>query len=150
MKKAQRYTFLCFLSFSAVLAVTLAMSGCSALGIGGRAAIRLSSSSALPAVEGLAKFKATKNNNTRITLTVKHLPQPEKLTPPANQYIVWTRAAKDESAQNIGALVVDKNLNGKLETETPLHTFELFITAEVSGQIQQPFGEPLLWISYNR
>jgi hypothetical protein len=150
MKKAHRYTFLCFLSLSAVLAVTLAMSGCSMLGSGGGAAIRLSSSPTLPAVEGRAKFNATKNNNTRITLTVKHLPQPEKLTPPANQYIVWTRAAKDEPAQNMGSLVVDKNLNGKLETETPLHTFELFITAEVSGQIQQPFGEPLLWISYNR
>jgi len=150
MKKAHRYTFLCFLSFSAVLAVTLAMSGCSMLGIGGGTAIRLSSSPTLPAVEGLVKFSATKNNNTRITLTVKHLPQPEKLTPPAGQYIVWTRAAKYEAAQNIGALVVDKNLNGKLETETPLHTFELFITAEASGQIQQPYGEPLLWISYNR
>jgi len=150
MKKAHRYTFLYFLSFSAVLAVTLAMSGCSMLGIGEGEAIRLSSSPTLPAVEGNAKFVATKNNNTRITLTVKHLPQPEKLTPPANQYIVWTRAGEYEAAQNIGALVVDKNLNGKLETETPLHTFELFITAEASGQIQRPSGEPLLWINYNR
>jgi hypothetical protein len=150
MKKAHRYTFLCFLSFSVVLAVTLAMSGCSMLGIGGGEAIRLSSSPTLPAVEGYAKFSATKNNNTRITLTVKHLPQPDKLTPPANQYIVWTRAAKYEPAQNMGSLVVDKNLSGKLETETPLHTFELFITAEASGQIQEPFGEPLLWINYNR
>ena len=150
MKKAHRYTFLCFLSFSALLAVTLAMSGCSMLGIGEGEAIRLSSTPTLPAVAGHVKFSATKNDNTRITLTVKHLPQPEKLTPPASQYVVWTRAAKYETAQNIGALVVDKNLNGKLETETPLHTFELFITAEASGQIQQPYGEPLLWISYNR
>ena len=50
----------------------------------------------------------------------------------------------------MGALVVNKNLDGKLVFITPLHTFELFITAEASGQIQQPFGEPLLWISYNR
>ena len=150
MKQAHRYTFLCFLSFSVVLAVTLAMSGCSMLGIGEGEAIRLSSTPTLPAVAGHVKFSATKNDNTQITLTVEHLPQPEKLTPPANQYVVWTRAAKYEPAQNMGALVVDKNLNGKLVTVTPLRTFELFITAEVSGQIQQPYGEPLLWINYNR
>ncbi len=150
MKKAHRYTFLCFLSFSAVLAITLAMSGCSMLGIGGAKDIRLSSSPTIPSVAGYVKFKVTKNNNTQITLTVKHLAQPERLTPPANQYVVWTRAAKYEPAQNMGALIVDKNLNGKLVTITPLRTFELFITAEVSGQIQQPFGEPLLWTSYSR
>jgi hypothetical protein len=150
MKKTFQNLCLGFLSFSAVLAVTLAMSGCSMLGIGKGTTTRLSSSPTLPAVEGYAKFAATKNTNTRITLTVKHLPQPEKLTPPANQYIVWTRPGKYEPAQNIGALIVDKKLNGKLETETPLRTFELFITAEVSGQIQQPSGEPLLWINYNR
>ena len=33
----------------------------------------------------------------------------------------------------MGALVVDKNLDGKLVTITPLRTFELFITAEASG-----------------
>lgn len=150
MKQAHRYSFLCFISFSAVLAVTLAMSGCSMLGIGGAKDIRLSSSSTIPSVAGYVKFNVTKNDNTQITLTVKHLAQPEKLTPPASQYVVWTRAAKYEPAQNMGALVVDKNLNGKLETVTPLRTFELFITAELSGQIQQPYGEPLLWINYNR
>jgi hypothetical protein len=135
---------------TAVLAVTLAMSGCTMLGIGGGGTTSLSTSPTLPAVEGRAKFSATKNDNTRITLTVKHLPHPDKLTPPANNYVVWTRATKDAPAQNMGALVVDKNLNGKLVTETALHSFELFITAEDSGQAQQPWGQPLLWMNYNR
>lgn len=36
-------------------------------------------------MEGDAKFTATKNDNARIELTVKHPPHPEKLTPPANK-----------------------------------------------------------------
>ena len=150
MKTTVRYLFLCFLSVSAVLAVILAMSGCTMLGIGGGGTTRLSSSPTLPAVDGRAKFTATKNDNTRIELTVKHLPHPGKLTPPANTYVVWTRATKYGPVQNMGALMVDKNLNGKLVTETALHSFELFITAEDSGQIQEPLGQSLLWMNYNR
>jgi hypothetical protein len=135
---------------TAVLAVTLAMSGCAMLGIGGKEGIRLSTSSTLPAVEGRAKFTVTINDNTSIELTVKHLAHPERLTPPASYYVVWTRATKDAPAQSIGALVVDKNLNGKLVTETSLHSFELFITAETSSQVQEPSGQPLLWMNYTR
>jgi hypothetical protein len=150
MKKTFRHLCLGFLSFSAVLAVTLAMSGCSALGIAGKGGSRLLTSSALPSVEGRAKFSVTVNDNTAIELTVKHLPRPERLSPPASNYVVWTRATKEAPAQSVGALVVDKNLNGKLVTETALHSFDLFITAEDSGQVQQPSGQPLLWMSYSR
>jgi hypothetical protein len=135
---------------TAVLAVTLAMSGCAALGIGGRGVSRLETSPMLPAVEGSARFSVTVNDNTSIMLTVKHLANPERLTPPASHYVVWTRATKDAPAQNIGALVVDKKLNGKIVTETSLHSFDLFITAEDSSQVQQPSGQPLLWMSYSR
>jgi len=150
MKKPFRDMYPYFLSISAVLALILAISGCTMLGIGGGGTTRLSSSPTLPAVDGRAKFTATKNDNTRIEQTVKHLPHPGKLTPPANTYVVWTRATKYAPAQNVGALLVDKNLNGKLVTETALHSFELFITAEDSGQIQEPLGQPLLWMNYNR
>lgn len=135
---------------AAVLAATLAMSGCAMFGIGGRGNTSLSTSPTLAAAEGSARFSATKNDNTRIALRVKHLAQPEKLTPPASNYVVWTRATKYAPAQNIGALIVDKNLAGKLDAETPLHSFELFITAEASGQVQQPSGQFLLWTNYSR
>ncbi|MCX6570157.1 MAG: hypothetical protein NT006_01815 [Candidatus Aminicenantes bacterium] len=135
---------------TAVLAVTLAMSGCAMLGIGAKGTSRLETSPMLPSVEGNARFSVTVNDNTSITLTVKHLAKPERLTPPASHYVVWTRATKDAAAQNIGALVVDKSLDGKIVTETSLHSFDLFITAEDSSQIQQPSGQPLLWMSYSR
>ena len=130
-------------SWSAViLAAALTMSGC--------ASVSLSTIPSMPAAEGHVRYGVTKNGNTLIVLNVKHLAHPEKLTPPANNYVVWTRATKNAPAQNIGALKVDNDLAGELETEIPLKSFELFITAEASGQVQQPSGESLLWTNYSR
>ncbi len=136
---------------AAVLAVSMVMSGCAMLGLGsGNQHAILSSTPLLPGAEGDIKYTVSKNDNTRITLKVKHLAPPEELTPPASHYVVWTRDEKNSPAQNIGALVVDKNLDGELDAVTPWHSFELFITAEGSGQVQQPSGQPLLWTNYSR
>ncbi len=116
----------------------------------GCAGVSLSTSSTLPAAEGTVKYKRSENDNTIIALKVKHLAQPEKLTPPASTYVVWTRANKDAEPQNIGALKVDDNLDGSLNGETPLHSFELFITAESSSQVKLPTGQPMLWTNYSR
>jgi hypothetical protein len=141
--------FLVMSGAGAVVLAAVTMSGCAMLG-GGSGSTSLSTSPTMPAAEGGAVYSVTKNDNTRIALSVKHLAHPEKLTPPASSYIVWTRATKDAPAQSIGALVVDKNLTGELDAETPLHSFALFITAEASGQVQQPAGQPLLWTNYSR
>ena len=111
---------------------------------------RMNASPVIPAAEGHAKFGKAPNGNTSIDLTVKHLADPQKLTPPVNYYVVWLRASKDAAAQNIGALTVDKNLDGKLDTVTALHSFDLFITGEGSDQVQQPMGQPLLWTSHSQ
>jgi hypothetical protein len=128
----------------AALVAAGALSGC------GGGAHTMSSSPAVPAAQGQVKFEKAANDNTGIDLTVKHMADPQKLTPPAQHYVVWTRQNKDAAPQNIGALSVDKNLTGTLKTVTPLHGFELFVTAEGSGQVQQPTGEPLLWTDYSR
>jgi hypothetical protein len=115
-----------------------------------RADSHLTTSPLIPAAEGDVKFSPVKNDNTGIDLRVKHLAEPEKLTPPAQTYVAWIRNGKDAAPQNIGALTVDKELTGELSTVTPLHAFDLFVTAEASGQVQQPAGQPLLWTSYSR
>lgn len=125
----------------------LSFPGCSMLG--GGSGSNMNVSTAIPAAEGTVKFGKARNDNTRIDLTVKHLADPAKLTPPANNYVVWLRPDKDAPAQNIGALIVDKNLTGKLDTVTALRRFDLFITAEGSGQVQEPTGQPLLWTSHS-
>ncbi|NNN06362.1 MAG: hypothetical protein HKL90_10720 [Elusimicrobia bacterium] len=120
--------------------------GCALLGGAGP---RMNASPTVPAAEGRVKFGGASNGNTSIDLTVKHLADPARLTPPANNYVVWVRASKNAAAQNIGALSVDKNLTGTLNTVTALRTFDLFITAEGSGQVQLPTGQPLLWTSHS-
>lgn len=83
---------------SIVIGVLL-LSGCALLGGGGSA---MNASPAIPAVEGHAKFGRAPNGNTSVDVTVKHLADPEKLTPPANTYVVWLRPNKDAAPQNHG------------------------------------------------
>jgi hypothetical protein len=130
---------------AAILAAAT-MTGC--VLFGGR--VELTTSPSMPAAEGSVRFSTTKNDNTSIILSVKHLAYPDRLTPPAGSYVVWTKANKDAAAQSIGALKVDTGLAATLLAETPLHSFSLFITAEASGQVQQPTGEPLLWTDFSR
>jgi DMSO/TMAO reductase YedYZ molybdopterin-dependent catalytic subunit len=109
----------------------------------------LASSPVVPAAQGTARFDKTKNDNVSIDLTVKHLADPQKLTPPSAVYVVWLQANKSSPPQNIGLLKVDEDLNGSLSTQTAARSFDLFITAEGSGQVLAPAGKPLLWTSYS-
>jgi hypothetical protein len=103
----------------------------------------------IPAAQGKVKFAKADNGNTSIDLIVKYLADPQKLQPPSATYVAWVSPDKDSPAQNIGALQVNGNRKGTLKTVTPLHTFELFVTAEASGQVQAPTGERLIWIDHN-
>jgi hypothetical protein len=103
----------------------------------------------IPAAQGKVKFDKTDDGNVAINLSVKYLADPQKLQPPAAIYVVWVSSDKDSPAQNIGALKVDNDREGKLKTVTPLHAFQLFVTAEANGQIQAPAGTKLLWTDFN-
>lgn len=129
-----------------ILAAAAALTGCAMFG----GKVNMAASPSLPAAEGTARFSETRNGNTSIVLRVKHLPHPDKLTPAAGSYVVWTKASKDATPHSIGALKVDSNLSGSLLAETPLHAFDLFITAEATGDTQQASGQPLLWTSHSR
>ena len=133
---------------AAVCVIAVMLFGC-ALFSGTKVASR-NASPTIPSAEGTVKINKTTNGNTSIDVLVKHLAKPDKLTPPASTYVVWVRGSKEAAPQNVGALVVDKNLSGELQTTTPLSSFDLFITAEESIQVQQPSGQQLLWTSYNR
>ena len=121
-----------------LLAAAVAVCACSSLGLGGGSSSssaggnrteNLTASSQLPAAEGQVKFAPTKNGNTSVDVSVKHLAHPERLNPPASTYVVWIQRAADAAPQNIGALKVDDQLNGELRTVTPLGAFDLFVTA---------------------
>ncbi|MEO7966849.1 MAG: hypothetical protein ABIT38_23365, partial [Gemmatimonadaceae bacterium] len=93
-----------------------------------------------------AKVSSTDNGNTKIELAVQHLALPDRVNPGATVYVVWVRATQSNAlAQNIGALRVDSDLNGNLSAVTPLHAFELFITAEATQSGSEPYGKRLLY-----
>lgn len=136
---------------STSLTATLLLAGSAAVFAPGCASKEtLSASPALPAAEGSLKCGKADNDNTGIDLKVKHLANPERLTPPASVYVVWVKPDKDAAPQNIGALEVDSDLTGRLKTVTALRRFELFVTGEATGQTPSPSGSPVLWANCSR
>lgn len=139
------------ISHITLVTVALALSPITAYAFPGlfNRAVTMNVSSDIPAAQGKVKFSKTDDGNVSVTLKVKYLADPEKLQPPATIYVVWISSDKNSQAQNVGALKVDKDRDGKLKTVTPLHAFRLFVTAETNGQIQAPTGTRLLWAEYN-
>ena len=113
------------------------------------AALLLGSSSEVPAAQGKVRLHRTKNGNVQIKLNVKHLAPPGRITPGANVFVVWARGlAPGAEAQNLGALKVDKNLNGKITAATAMPSFDLFITCEQAQTATFPAPPELLPFHY--
>ena len=109
----------------------------------------LGSSSEIPAAQGKVHLRNTKNGNVEIKLSVKHLAPPGRITPGATVFVVWARGlAPGAEAQNLGALRVDKNLDGKITAVTPMQSFDLFITCEQSQTAAHPASPELLPLHY--
>jgi hypothetical protein len=148
----------------------LGASGCAMLG--GGSSVNLESGPQNPASQGKVKTKVTKDNNTQVSVTVKHLAPPARLAQGATTYVVWARPlgvplARGEKSDsyperqlvsgetetgvyNLGGLKIGKNLDGHLETVTPFRSFELFITPEPSTSVTAPNGERALWTTISK
>ena len=111
----------------------------------------LGTSPQIPAAQGKVRLRTTQNGNLEIKLTVKHLAPPERVVSGSNVFVVWVRGlAADAEAQNVGALIVDKHLNGKLTAATALSSFDLFITCEQAQAVTHPRSPELLPVHYSR
>jgi len=120
------------------LLIALALPGCIATW-------RLAGGPQAPAAEGVVKTKIGKNGNTQLQIRVRHLAPPDKVATDAHLYLVWVQGITPEtSLQNMGVLRVDKNLNGILETVTPLRRFDVIITPEAEATLQSPTNAPVL------
>lgn len=109
----------------------------------------LGSSSEVPSAQGKVRLKNTKNGNVEIRVEVKHLAPPGRISPGATVFVVWARGlAPGAEAQNLGALRVDKNLNGKIRAVTAMSSFDLFITCEQSQTVTFPAAPELLTVHY--
>jgi hypothetical protein len=102
-------------------------------------------SSIAPAATGEVVARIDPNGNTRLRIDVRHLAPPDRVAAGAVVYVVWA-GELDRAAgpHNLGALRVDPDLRGKLETVTPLRTFDLQITAEPAATVAAPTGPAAL------
>lgn len=97
-------------------------------------------SSIVPSAQGNVTVKADKNDNTNVTVKVKHLAPPQKLALGATNYIVWVIPEGGRDYQNVGALKVDKDLEGFHSTTVPYKNFKVLVTPEVTSMAQNPTG----------
>lgn len=121
------------------------------IGCASSSEVRLQGSPQAPAAEGTLKLSRGQNGNTHLEITVRHMAPPDRMTQSATVYVVWVRPIQEGSVpQNLGALQVNDKLEGTLDTLTPLHSFDLMVTAEPSATVVQPSGIAILSTSVNR
>lgn len=96
----------------------------------------------VPASQGTVKATLGDNGNTNVALRVKHLAPPSKIAPEATVYVVWIQPL-DGTKQNVGALTLNDDLEGSLDTLTPHKRFQISVTPEPSGLVAQPTHDPV-------
>lgn len=99
-----------------------------------------------PSAMGDVDLSKDKNGNTNISLRVEHLAKPTLLTPPANLYVVWFQEP-GANPENEGQLQVGNDLKGQLKTITPLHNFDIFVTAEMDPTVKTPSDQVVLRVT---
>ena len=103
----------------------------------------------VPASQGTVKASKNDNGNTKIEVHVKHLAPPAKVAPDSSVYVVWLQP-RDGAKLNIGALVLNRDLEGKLETTTPHRRFQISVTPEPGGHVEAPSHEPVFTTDVER
>ena len=131
------------------LAGTLAFSeGCGLFGSGAPKQTMLTSAENTSG-EGTVQAKAADNGNTALEVRVKHLSSPSKVADDASVYVVWIKPRNGE-LQNVGALEVDADLVGKLDTTTPHKAFTVTVTPEPSARMAAPTHKAVFTSDVNR
>ena len=107
------------------------------------------SGAGVPASEGTVKATSGDNGNTNLAIRVKHLAPPSKVSADATVYVVWIQP-RNAAKQSVGALKLNDNLEGSLNTVTPHRRFLVMVTPEPSGQVAQPTHEPVFTSDVDR
>jgi len=133
MKCVREEVKLCILIFS----VLLFSFAC------GKKHVNLNPASSVPAASASATLSHDSNGNTIVDLKVKNLAKPENLTPPRSVYVVWIQPRGGNPIKE-GELQVNNNLQGEFKAPTTYKSFDIFVTAENSANIEQPTGQEVL------
>jgi outer membrane protein OmpA-like peptidoglycan-associated protein len=103
---------------------------------GGSTKVVLIGAPAAPNASGEAKVEA-KKGGTSIEVKVTGMPQPTTLGAEFLTYVLWT-VTPDGSTNNLGEIPIDKNGEGKLNTNTQSQTFAMGVTAEPYSVVALP------------
>jgi len=110
---------------------------------------RLTNTGVAPAAEGKVITDTDRNGNTGVEVHVKHMANPQSLTPAKEQYLVWVQA-RGKDPELLGALRVNADLEGSLRATTPLKQFDVLVTAEDSIKPETPSSQVILRGSVER
>jgi hypothetical protein len=121
---------------AAVLALVGTQAGCGMFG-GGDKEQTMHASSSSPAAQGTVKTSEADNGNTNLSVRVKHLAPPSKMRSDATVYVVWIQPG-EAAIQNVGAMTLNDDLEGRLDTVTPHSSFTVTVTPEPGAQGAQP------------
>jgi hypothetical protein len=137
-------------AFTFAAALFLPTAGCGLFGRSSEPAKQpMTSSAANLTGEGTVEAKKGDNGNTSVEVRVKHLAIPSKVAADASVYVVWIQP-RNAAIQNVGALIVDGDLVGKLDTTTPFLAFTLTVTPEPSARMASPTHEAVFSASVER
>lgn len=104
--------------------------------------ISFQTSSVVPAAMGSVKVKKDNNENYKISISIKNLAEPEKLTPSRHTYVVWMET-ENNGIKNIGQInsstgFLSSKLKASFESVSSFKPVKIFMTAEDDAAIQYP------------
>ncbi len=98
-------------------------------------------SSIVPAAVGNVKIKKDHNKNFAIRVNIQNLPEPKRLNPPRNYYVVWSETRNN--VKNLGRIVtssgfLSSKMKASLNAISPTRPHRIFITAENDEYARYP------------
>lgn len=114
-----------------LLSVLVIVAGLSAVaGCGGATEYAVVGTSRAAGSDGTVEVEEIEGGNSLVTLTLNHLPPPDRLGPGNTLYMAWI-FAPNAPAQQLGVLEYDDETRvGRMSGTSPLTRFELKVTAE--------------------
>lgn len=126
----------------ALIGVVILVASCSSMA-------KFPVSSTVPAAEISAKKKMDINKNYVIELKAVNLAEASRLDPPMKNYSVWI-VVDNGTTKNIGQLINNNAKTAILKTTTPFNVDEIFITAELTGDLSYPQGVEISRTSFEK
>ena len=126
-------------AWTVALALGLALAGC-----GGATTYTLRPVERTSGAVGTLKTEKSDNQNVKLDLQVRHMPEPSAIDPAYKTYVVWLRPAGSQDWKNMGALRINEGREGRLQAVTPHPSFDVQVTAEPESTVSLPSNAVIL------